>query len=598
VASYKNFFRDLKAYLHLFTRVERNRFFVVLGLMIVTGFVDIIGVGSVVPFLAVVGNPSVIHHNKILALAYHLSGVTTDAAFIVLLGLGVIAFLIGTSALRAGFFYIMTMYSKNRLVGLSTRLFRHYMNQKYPFFLYKNSSELLKRFTEDITNSVGGVMDPIMSSVSKLVVIVGLVILLFYSNPMMALFVGVLLGGVYVVLFLLLKGTLARRGKDSNELYKKRMKILTESFSGIKEIKFFHLEDSTWRRYSENAAQEFGNNAWRDVLGNLPRYLMEALAFGGIVALVLFLLGTGSSLDTLLPVLGLYAFAGYKLLPYFQQIYSDFAKVRYSFVRVGEVVKAFHEGDPQSTAPQGELPAPLAIQQEIRVMGLSFRYERSPRWILKDLNLSLPSCSTVGVIGGSGEGKSTLVDILLGLIPVEEGAIQVDGEPLTSQRLLAWRQTVGYVPQSIFLADATVAENIAFGESWDEIDWQRMDHAVEMANIKTLVEKDLPEGYKTPVGERGIRLSGGQRQRLGIARALYRNPSVLIMDEATSSLDNESETVVMEAIHNLAGFLTILIVAHRLTTLRSCQSIYRLQGGRLELVGDFKTVMENEKSRL
>jgi ABC-type bacteriocin/lantibiotic exporter with double-glycine peptidase domain len=157
---------------------------------------------------------------------------------------------------------------------------------------------------------------------------------------------------------------------------------------------------------------------------------------------------------------------------------------------------------------------------------------------------------------------------------------------------------VGYVPQSIFLADATVAENIAFGESWDEIDWQRMDHAVEMANIKTLVEKDLPEGYKTPVGERGIRLSGGQRQRLGIARALYRNPSVLIMDEATSSLDNESETVVMEAIHNLAGFLTILIVAHRLTTLRSCQSIYRLQGGRLELVGDFKTVMENEKSRL
>ncbi|NNM67405.1 MAG: ABC transporter ATP-binding protein [Spirochaetales bacterium] len=574
------------------TRSEKIKMAIVFGGLIINGVFDVIGVGSVIPFLAVVGDPTIIQRNAALHWVYQFLGVQKETDFVLLLGLTVMGFLVFTSALRAVIFYSTARFTLHRHLGLSSRLFQHYVAQAYPFFLTRNSSDLIKRFSEDIPVAISNVLDPFLDSVSKLFVVLGLIVLVLLANPIMALFVVVVIGGAYLLLFLFLKKPLSRMGKEANELNRKRMRIIVETFSGIKENKFFGLEHKLAQSFHESARNEFNNNVTRDVLGTLPKFFMEAVAFGGIVGIVLFLILSGKPVGALLPLLGLYAFAGYRLLPYFQQIFSNVSRMRYSFVRLDEVVRAFREGEARtlSETPEKETGC-LELRQELTVSHLNFSYASSSKSVLNDVNFTVPVKSIVGIVGGSGEGKSTLVDILLGLLPVEGTPLSLDGLPLDQRNLAAWRATVGYVPQTIFLADTTIAENIAFGLQWEEIDWNRMDLAVERANLTSLIQSGLAKGYKTELGERGVRLSGGQRQRVGIARALYRNPSTIILDEATSSLDVDSETLVMDAIQKLGGHLTVIVVAHRLSTLQACDQIYQLKGGRIELVGTYQDLM-------
>ncbi|NNM55450.1 MAG: ABC transporter ATP-binding protein [Spirochaetales bacterium] len=594
LASWRSFFKEIRAFMALLTRSERLKMAIVFAGLVINGIFDIVGVGSVIPFLAVVGDPTIIHRNEILSKTYQMFGFHSDHDFTLVLGVGVVAFLVLTSAIRAAIFYSTSRFSMHRQIGLWTRLFQHYLGQPYPFFLRRNSSDLIKRFTEDIPNAVGNVMDPILDSVSKFIVVLGLVALVLISNPLMALFVVAFIGGAYGLLYLLLKGHLARMGKVVSINVRRRMRILLESFGGIKETKFFHLERASQGNFTDAVTKELSNNSSLGILGTLPKYLMEAIAFGGIVGIVMYLLLSGQAIGSLLPVLGLYAFAGYRLLPYFQQIFSNIARIRFSFVRLHEVVEAFQDGIPHGELLPDDEGTALALSHEIKIQDLHFSYENTPKPVLTNVSFEVAAKTTVGIVGGSGAGKSTLVDILLGLIPVEGEHIVLDGVPLTPHNLRAWQKAIGYVPQTIFLTDASIAENIAFGEAWDTIDWEQMDRAVEMANLAGLIKTTLVDGYKTALGERGVRLSGGQRQRVGIARALYRNPSVLILDEATSSLDMDSENSVMEAIQKLGGSLTIIVVAHRLSTLKSCDKIYRLKDGEACLVGNYEALMQEQ----
>jgi ABC-type multidrug transport system fused ATPase/permease subunit len=337
-------------------------------------------------------------------------------------------------------------------------------------------------------------------------------------------------------------------------------------------------------------------------LSQVPQFIIEAVGFGGVIILVLILIATsggvtGGALQTVLPVLGVYVFAAYRLLPATQHIYKGISQLRFGKAAVDTVYEDLQQHQHISetrTEPQEK----LTPQQSIVLEHLKYTYPNADSPALQDINLTIPTGSSVGLVGGSGAGKTTLVDLLLGLLRPSEGTIQVDGKPVTDKDVNRWQQAVGYVPQEIFLADSSIAENIALGIPPEEINYEQVTQCARMAQVHDFIMNDLPQQYDTVAGERGIRLSGGQRQRLGIARALYHEPAVLVLDEATSALDTVTEKAVMDAIEILAQQKTIIIIAHRLSTVRGCDKVVLLEKGKIAAAGSFEELkQQNDQFR-
>jgi ATP-binding cassette, subfamily B, bacterial PglK len=318
----------------------------------------------------------------------------------------------------------------------------------------------------------------------------------------------------------------------------------------------------------------------------VPRFALEAIAFGGMLLLILYLMARSGSFAGALPIIALYAFAGYRLMPALQQIYDAFTQLRFA----GPALDALHQdlSSLQAADAQHGPLSPLLLTQAIELNQVSYRYPNAPHPALKGIDLTIPAHSTVGFVGATGSGKTTMVDVILGLLEPQEGHLSVDGLPITAAKRRQWQRAIGYVPQHIYLADDSVAANIAFGVNPKDIDPQAVERAAKIANLHEFVVNDLPQSYATTVGERGVRLSGGQRQRIGIARALYHNPQVLILDEATSALDNLTEQAVMEAVNNLGHDITIILIAHRLSTVRQCDQIYLLERGEVKAGGTYE----------
>jgi ATP-binding cassette, subfamily B, bacterial PglK len=332
------------------------------------------------------------------------------------------------------------------------------------------------------------------------------------------------------------------------------------------------------------------------VIAQLPRYALEAIAFGGMLLVILYLMAKSGSFASALPIIALYAFAGYRLMPTLQQIYQAFTQLRFA----GPALEALHKdlSSLQAADVQHGHLSPLPLTQAITLNQVSYRYPHAPQPALKGIDLTIPAHSTVGFVGATGSGKTTAVDVILGLLEPQEGVLNIDGQPITAANRRQWQRAIGYVPQHIYLADDSVAANIAFGANAKDIDPQAMERAATIANLHEFVVNDLPQGYATTVGERGVRLSGGQRQRIGIARALYQNPQVLILDEATSALDNLTEQAVMEAVNNLGHDITIILIAHRLSTVRQCDQIFILERGEVKAQGTFEELKQaNERFR-
>jgi len=322
----------------------------------------------------------------------------------------------------------------------------------------------------------------------------------------------------------------------------------------------------------------------KQVIRQLQRFVLEAIAFGGMLLVVLYLMTQSSSFASALPIIALYAFAGYRLMPALQQIYGAVIQLRFA----GAALDALH-ADLMSLQPARPSPSQDALPfgQVIMLNKVQYRYPNAPRPALKNLTLAIPARATVGLVGATGSGKTTTVDLILGLLEPQEGTLEVDGKVIAEHNKRAWQRTIGYVPQQIYLADDTVAANIAFGLDAKDINYAAVERAARIANLHDFVLNELPQKYQTTVGERGVRLSGGQRQRIGIARALYHNPQVLILDEATSALDNLTEKAVMEAVHNLGHEITIILIAHRLSTVKACDQIFLLEKGELKAQGKF-----------
>ena len=427
-----------------------------------------------------------------------------------------------------------------------------------------------------------------MELISKGTIAIIIIILLIIVNPKLALIIGLLLGGAYGLIFYFIKNFLIKIGKARLKNNESRFTVLSEVFGAAKEVKLGGLEETYIKRFSGYAHNTARYHSLSQVLGELPRYLLEAVAFGGILLMILLLLQTGS-FNNVLPIISLYVFAGYRLMPALQNIYSSFTKITFvgpSLNKLYDDIKGF------KTFNKNKDQDILILEKKITLKNICYDYPNSSRTALRDININIPAKHTIGLIGSTGSGKTTTVDIILGLLEAQKGNLEIDGKTITKNNCRAWQRSLGYVPQHIYLADDTIEANIAFGSTPEEIDQEAVEKSAKIANLYEFVVNELPEKFQTKVGERGIRLSGGQRQRIGIARALYHKPQVLILDEATSALDNETEKAVMDAVNNLSKDITIILIAHRLNTVKNCDIIFKLDKGQLKEQGTFDEIVK------
>ncbi|MCG5510342.1 ABC transporter ATP-binding protein [Ectothiorhodospira lacustris] len=561
-------------------------------LMIITAFMQMAGVASVMPFLTVLSDPSVVERNAWLNFVYMAIGFESVDGFLYFLGIMAFVIFMSGTALQALTNWAITRFSHMQQYELSRRLMADYLRRPYTFFLTRNSADLAKTVLQEANRAISGVLMPAMRLLSHVLLAAAIILLLIVVEPWLSLGVAVGLGSIYGAIYLAARTWLHRIGRDQVEANRERFTAAAEAFDGAKEIRLLGREGDYLERFRDPSKRFAKNQANVSLLETIPQYAIEAIAFGGVLLLALYLMSGPGGVAQALPLIGLYGLAGKQLIPAFQKIFSTSAALRFNMPAVDNILDDL--GDRAGSRPlmlRNHSVKPLALQRDITINNLTYHYPGSDKPALHNLNLSIPARTTVGFVGASGAGKSTLIDLLLGLLDPDEGDIRIDDERLTSTNIRAWQASLGYVPQQIFLADQSVAENIALGIPAGRIDHDAVRKAARLANLHDFVVKDLPYGYDTVIGERGVRLSGGQRQRIGIARALYRDPAVLLFDEATSALDNATERAVMDAIHNLSKEKTIILVAHRLSTVEPCQCIYVLSQGRVAEQGAWQELL-------
>lgn len=558
----------------LFAPTEKRRAMVVLLLVVLMALAETLGVLSIMPFLSVLGRPDIVHESPWLQRANEILGMSSTQQFIVVLGLTSMAVVVLSSAFKT-----MTLHLVNRFVhfqrhSLSSRLLSTYLGQPYEFFLARNPSVLAKNVLSEVDQLTFELLQPLSQLIAQGAVVFAMVLLVFLYDPRMALCIVGAVATLYGAIYLLARKRLARIGRERQVANTGRYQICNEALGSIKDVKVTHSADTYLSRF-QHASREFSRHtASAETLSQSPLYVVEAAGYSGLILIALLLLLRTDDIAHVLPALGLYGFAAYRLLPAVQIMYRGFARLRFS----SAVLDSIHldllltlESEPRKTV------APIRPKSEIRLQGIRYAYPSSPdKLVLDGLDLVIPANTSLGIAGPSGTGKSTLMDVLLGLLQPQAGTISVDGTPITRENTIDWQRSIGYVPQQVYLADTSVAENIAFGMPKDKIDMQAVERAARAAQIHEFIAKDLPHGYATQVGDRGVRLSGGECQRIGIARALYRAHPVLFLDEATSALDDATEKLFNKAIRELSGKKTIVVIAHREASLKACDAVVSL----------------------
>jgi ATP-binding cassette, subfamily B, bacterial PglK len=553
----------------------RRRLLLVFLLLLLQGVFQIIGVSSIYPFLALAADPETFRNSYygdwVLSIMPEMANDT------LLFWAGVLAVSMLLLSNAANLLSEIGRVSYTRGLGhwLRVRLLRRIANRPYGYFLHRNSGELLKKIVTDVPAYVNGVVLQILEVVTRVITTILIVSFLIYLSPVVSVGATLFFGTVYGIAFLLLRGLRSRVSLRLKAANRGISKHANQLIGGIKPAKVHEVVDVFIKDFSSHSEDQAKAAAWVPIIGNGMRYLIEPLAFGGLVVLVLVLSGGQGSFASLVPTLGVMALAGYRLLPAVQGIYGSMNAISTHRHTVEEIEEEFRdEGSqsmPRKRAKRVEGGSSLPpLSRAIEARNIQFRYQGSTSAIFENLTFRIPAQVSFAIVGRTGTGKSTLVDLLLGLHAPTSGQIIVDGEQITQENASSWRTQVGYVPQDIFLLDGTIAANIAFGVSQEEVDPCRLRESAERAQILKFIEDDLPGGFDTLVGERGVRLSGGQKQRIGLARALYRRPRVLILDEATSSLDVDTEASLVDALEELHGELTMIVIAHRLSTIERC----------------------------
>ncbi len=586
----------LKKILFILSPPDRKNVIVLIIMILIMAILDMIGVASILPFIAVLTNPTLIETNIILNKMFQISknlGVENNQEFLFTLGILVFVLLVASLVFKAVTTYLQLRFVQLSDYSIGKRLIKIYLNQPYSWFLNRNSADLGRIILSQVGEVVGSGIRPAMEIIAKGSVVFFIVALLVTINLKLAIIVGCTLSFAYGIMYLFVHNYLDKLGKKRLQNNKLRYFFINEVFGAAKEVKISSLEEIYVSHYSDSAKNFALSAATSNTLGQLPRFAIEAIAFAGTLLLILFMMAKTGSFNDALPILSLYVFAGYRLMPALQQMYVSFSQLTYISPSLDKIYEDIKNLETSSSYPIQNL---LPFDKSIVLKNISYNYPNAARTTLKNINLSISANTTVGFIGKTGSGKTTTVDIILGLLEAQKGTLEIDGKTINKQNSKSWRSNIGYVPQSIFLSDNTVSANIAFGVNPKNIDLRAVEKASKIANLHEFVINELPNQYQTTIGERGVRLSGGQRQRIGIARALYSNPKVLILDEGTSSLDNETEQVVIQAVNKLSKDITIILVAHRLNTVKNCDTIFKFEKGEIVDHGSYNKIILGDKN--
>ena len=587
-------FKVIKKLFLLLTPAQRKNFYFLQFLVILMALMEIVGVASIVPFISIIGDMSQLSGDTIYAKAYIISGIDSEFNFVIILGILVMSMLLIASVVSIFTVWQLTKFAYKTGAELADRLYSHYLKQDWLYHASGNSSSLIKKIATETPRTTQGVIVALMNMNAKIILAIFITTTVFLYDPIVGFSGFCIFTFAYLLMFSFVKVRLRRNGQVISEVYQKRFGLMNEGFGGIKEILLLGRDLDFINRFKETGkrmAYSLGHNA---ALGQSPRYFIELVAFGSIVMLVIYLFIThDGNLVKIVPSLTIYAIASLKLLPAFQQIYSSVADIRANIPAFESIHQDLFDSSKTSHENLKDLKKRLILKNEISINNVSFSYSKNDL-VLNDLSFKIPARHVVGIVGPSGSGKSTLIDILLGLIQPNDGDLFIDDTKLDNKSKRSWQNNIGFVAQSIFLSDCSIAENIAFGIPKEQIDFDKVNKSIRLAHLEDFVES-LRDGVNTEVGERGVQLSGGQRQRIGIARSLYNEAEVIIFDEATSSLDGVTEKMIMEAIHELGGEKTIIMIAHRLKTIEKCDQIFFINKGKLIDQGRYNELIERNE---
>ncbi|MEG1847581.1 MAG: ABC transporter ATP-binding protein [Lachnospiraceae bacterium] len=573
---------EMKKIINVFTAKQKLQVVILFGMTIVGSFLELLGVSAIMPFVNVAMSPNSIEDNTQLSWLYHTLGMQSVSGFLVILAFFLVFVYVAKNAflvLLYNYQYKFTYRSQQILEG---KLLSCYMHQNYIFHLSQNSAELQRNILQDVTGFFQSVLAA-LQLLTEALVCLALFLYLLVTDPTITLGVAMLLS-LFVLIFMgYFRKKIGSIGAESRYASAKRVQWVQQSLGGIKEIKILGREEYFLHSYDENAIIYAEKQRKYQLATIVPRPIMETLGISSLLIIVAIKLMNGADISYMLPVLSVFAIAAFRLLPSFGRITGYMGTISFNHAAVNEVCKDIVEAERllQAYKEREEGSQTMQLKDSIYIRDISFCYPNTDQYVLHHADVTIPKNRSVAFIGPSGAGKTTLADIILGILEPQEGQILADGVDVY-KNLDAWHQKLGYIPQSIYLMDDTIRNNIAFGIAPNEINEERIMSALKEAQLLELVQ-GLEEGLDTYIGERGVRLSGGQRQRIGIARALYTNPEVLILDEATSALDNETEKAIMEAIDMLQGNKTLLIIAHRLSTIQNCDYIYEIRDGKATL---------------
>jgi len=572
---------------HLYRRRQRQ-FFLLLVLMVVASVAEVISVGAVLPFLGVLTAPEQVYQHPLMQPFIQNLELTESSQLILPLTILFIVAVILAGTIRLTLLYIMTRLSFATGADLSINIYRRTLYQNYEVHVSRNSSEVINSIITKTSTVINGVLTPILIFISSIILLIGIMTALLVIDIVVAFSTFIGFGLLYWLVVRYTKNQLKNNSQIIADQSTQMIKSLQEGLGGIRDV----LIDGSQQFYCQlyrNADLPLryasGNNQF---ISGSPKYIMEAIGMTLIAVLAYVMTQQEGGMAVAIPILGALALGAQRLLPVLQQAYSAYSRIKGAKSSFEDVLNLLDQSLPEYA--DQPLPKPISFEKEIKLTDVNFRYTEESPWILKDLNLTLKKGSRIGFIGITGSGKSTLLDIIIGLLLPTSGKLIIDKQVITNQNRRAWQAHIAHVPQNIYLSDNTIEENIAFGVEKEQIDHQQVKKAAQQAQIAGLVDQ-WKDGYQTLVGERGVRLSGGQRQRIGIARALYKRANVLIFDEATSALDNETEKEVMEAIEDLGGEITVLIIAHRLTTLKGCDRIVKLDKNHAIHTGSYQEII-------
>jgi ABC-type multidrug transport system fused ATPase/permease subunit len=576
----------LKKLFYLINTSNKKNTVYLLLLIFVTTLFDVVGVASIMPFLAILIDPKLIETNEVFVEMFRITqrfGVTNVNEFVFFLGTLFFILLVMSLILRMVTVYAQTHFVLKNEHEISMRLVSKYLSHEYGWFLGKHSANLGKIILTDVGAVIGFGILPLIKIITQIPIVVALLLLLVTVNKSVAIFAGILLVILYGGIWIGTRKSVELMGASYIESNQQRYKLISEIFGAIKEIKAGGWEKEFTKRFaipSEKYARAYANAT---VTEQIPRYGVEGFVFGGVLLVILSVISSGGSFFEAVPVIALFALAGYRLIPAMQQIYAALTQLRF----VGPAIDVVYGGliGSENNFQSDRDRLDFEFKKSIVLNGVDFEYPGGSREALRNIKLEIPVGTKTAIFGASGSGKSTLIDIIMCLLKPQGGQVLIDDQAIDDSNSRSWQKSVGYVSQNIVLIDDSIAANIAFGEEEDSVNIEGVVRVAKLANIHDYIDGSLPEKYSTRVGERGVRLSGGQRQRIGIARALYRNPKVLILDEATSALDSQNEELIIDAINKLQTKLTVIIISHRMRTIKKCDRIYQLNNGSLKYIG-------------